>query len=235
MTVLTSHTTRANGTVLTAAIYNFDHNVHIGNAQALDAAKMEGATPPVADGAFVVFDGTAGNAIRASGVTPYVQGGAPVAIADGGTGQITAAAAFGALKQVASATATGVVEHATDAEVRAATTGNLVMIASHLESAAAIVTLTDAATIALDWDTGINFIVSLTANRALGNPTNGQIGTWRTIRVLGNDATDRTLTFGANYSGVPVLTDIDSGKQYLLSIFCYGTNQFMVASKVLFP
>jgi hypothetical protein len=40
----------------------------------------------------------------------------PVAIADGGTGQTTAAGAFGALKQAATTTATGVVELATNAE-----------------------------------------------------------------------------------------------------------------------
>lgn len=41
-----------------------------------------------------------------------------VAIANGGTGQTTAAAAFGALKQDATTSATGVVELATDAEVQ---------------------------------------------------------------------------------------------------------------------
>lgn len=44
-----------------------------------------------------------------------------VAIANGGTGQTTAAAAFGALKQAASTTDTGVVELATDAEAQAGT------------------------------------------------------------------------------------------------------------------
>lgn len=35
------HTTRAPYTVLTAAIYNVDHELHIGNAQYLDAAKPD--------------------------------------------------------------------------------------------------------------------------------------------------------------------------------------------------
>jgi hypothetical protein len=43
MTTITGHTTRATGTVLTAAIYNFDHTVHIANAMALNADKLEGA------------------------------------------------------------------------------------------------------------------------------------------------------------------------------------------------
>lgn len=53
-----------------------------------------------------------GNATNVSGT---------VAIANGGTGQTTAALAFGALKQDASTTATGVVELATDAEALAGT------------------------------------------------------------------------------------------------------------------
>jgi hypothetical protein len=46
----------------------------------------------------------------------YASGGTDVAIADGGTGQSTASAAFGALKQDATTTATGVSELATSAE-----------------------------------------------------------------------------------------------------------------------
>lgn len=232
MTTISPHTTRATGTVLTAAIYNFDHNNHVSNAIALDASKMEGATPPVADGSFVVFDGTAGNAIRAAGVTPYVVGGTPVAIADGGTGQITALLAFNALKQDMTEILSGVAEMATDAEIRSATTGAKAIMAADLETAAVEVALTDAATIAVDWDTGINFTVVLTANRILGNPTNGQVGTWRTVYVIGNDATDRTLTFGGNYLGeVPVLTTIDNTRAFLLTIYCKAVGHFVVSSK----
>lgn len=234
MTTLSGHTTRANGTILTAAIYNADHLNHIANAVALNTTKVEGATPPVADGSLVVFDGTDGTRIRASGQTPYLVGGTDVAIADGGTGQSTAALAFAALKQNASDTVTGVVEKATDAEVRAAVADKY-LSADLMESASAFVSLVDATTISVDWDAFINGIVTITANRILGNPTNGQIGTWRAIRVIGNDATLRTLTFGANYTGAPTLADISNVKQYWLTILCYGTNQFMVKSTVLFP
>ena len=49
-------------------------------------------------------------------------------------------------------------------------------------------------------------------------------------------ATPRTLTFGNQYTGaLPTLTDISNGKQYLLSIFCYGPGQFMVKATQLFP
>jgi hypothetical protein len=147
-----------------------------------------------------------------------------LAIANGGTGEVTAAAAFGALKQAATSSATGVVEHASDAEIRAATSGNLVVTAASLESAAALVTLTDAATIAVDWDTFINSIVTMAGNRTLGNPTNLQAGTWRTIWIQGNDGTDRTITLSGNYLGPNVatwnaLTFNSSTKRYIMSIY----------------
>jgi len=125
----------------------------------------------------------------------------------------------------------GVVEGATDAEVRAATADKF-MDAALLESASALVALSDAATIAVDWDSGINFSVQITANRVLGNPTNGQPGTWRTVYVFGNDGTDRTLTFGNQYAGeLSTLTDIDSGRAYLLMIMCLTSSHFVVSAK----
>ncbi|WP_439501530.1 hypothetical protein [Aminobacter ciceronei] len=62
---------------------------------------------------FARFNGTTGKVIKDSA--------AVIAIADGGTGQGTAANAFNALKQDASTTATGVVELATAAEVATGT------------------------------------------------------------------------------------------------------------------
>jgi hypothetical protein len=70
MTTISGHTTRANGTILTAAIYNADHVNHVTNAQALNATKMEGATPPVVDGHAVVWSGTSGNLLRTGGYFP---------------------------------------------------------------------------------------------------------------------------------------------------------------------
>jgi hypothetical protein len=91
MTTISPHTTRANGTILTATIYNTDHSNHIANAQALNSDKVEGATPPVVDGNAVVFDGTSGAAIRDSGSAPVLEDDLPLAVALGGTGATSAA------------------------------------------------------------------------------------------------------------------------------------------------
>jgi hypothetical protein len=105
-----------------------------------------------------------------------------LAVANGGTGATDASGARTALG----------VGYASDANVRAAASG-VVLQTSQLESAAAPVALTDASTIAVDWDTGINFTVTLGDNRTLGNPTNGQPGTWRRVQVTQDGTGSRTL------------------------------------------
>lgn len=70
MSSITTHTTRAEGTILTAAIYNSDHVNHVTNSQNLNTDKMEGATPPVVDGNAVVWDGTSGAALKTAGFAP---------------------------------------------------------------------------------------------------------------------------------------------------------------------
>jgi hypothetical protein len=132
----------------------------------------------------------------------------------------------------ASQTQAGLIEHATDAELRAATAGNYAVTAAALESAAAFVAITDAATLAVDWDTGINFITTIAGNRVVGNPTNGQVGTYRTYYITGNDATARTITWSSFFKGdVPVITDCSSAKQYLFTMFCVNpASHFLVTA-----
>lgn len=121
---------------------------------------------------------------------------------------------------------------ATDAEIRAATPGAKFIAAQDLETASAYVALTDAAPVAVDWDAGINFSLTVTASRQIGNPTNGQPGTDRAILVQGNDTTDRTITFGNQYLGeVPVIIDCDSGRWYEIYIRCHTASHFSVSAK----
>jgi hypothetical protein len=63
----------------------------------------------------------ANSPVTTSGTLAITYSGTALPVANGGTGQTSAAAAFGAIKQAASDTATGVVELATDAESIAGT------------------------------------------------------------------------------------------------------------------
>lgn len=70
MATITSHTTRATGTILTASIYNSDHVNHVTNASNLNTTKLEGATPPVVDGHAVLWLGTSAAALKSAGYVP---------------------------------------------------------------------------------------------------------------------------------------------------------------------
>ncbi|MBH0113255.1 DUF2793 domain-containing protein [Novosphingobium sp. YJ-S2-02] len=69
---------------------------------------------------------------------------------------------------------------------------------SLFDSAAAQV-LTDAPTIVMDLASGLNFEVTLSANRALANPTNAKPGQSGTVVVKQDGSGSRTLSFGSNW------------------------------------
>jgi len=124
--------------------------------------------------------------------------GTTVTIAEGGTGQTTAANAFDAIKQAATTAYTGVVELATTAEYQAVTNSNVAVTTAALLAAMSEVTLTDAATITWDMSTGYDFVVTLGGARTLGNPTNVTPGKKGRIRCLQDATGGRTLAVSGN-------------------------------------
>lgn len=86
----------------------------------------------------------------------------------------------------------------TAANLRAGAANKLVDAAS-VYSAAAFVTLTDGASIAVDLDAGRNFRVTLGGNRELANPTNQKSGQAGVIIVKQDGTGGRTLSFGSHY------------------------------------
>ena len=77
-----------------------------------------------------------------------------------------------------------------------ANTAGKVLTSDGVWSAQGEVTLVDAAVIALDMSTGINFTVTLGGNRFLDNPTNTKIGQRGRIRVKQDGTGGRTLGYG---------------------------------------
>lgn len=59
MTTISGHTSRATGTVLTANIYNSDHQNHVDNANALNNGKLEVPSTAI-DNRLIKLDGTQG-------------------------------------------------------------------------------------------------------------------------------------------------------------------------------
>jgi hypothetical protein len=124
------------------------------------------------------------------------------------------------------------IDKASDANVRAAASDK-VLTSDHLETSSALVALTESGgSVAVDWDAFINGSVPIDENTTIANPTNGQPGTWRTIYVIGNNTTDRTISFGNQFDGeLPTITDCDSTRAYLLMIYCITSTHFCVSAK----
>ncbi len=91
-----------------------------------------------------------------------------------------------------------------------ANTASKVLTTDEVYNALAEVTLTDAATIAVDMNAFINAIVTLADNRTLGQPSNAKIGQTGRIRIVQDGSGNRTLGYHADWkfeSGVdPTLT-----------------------------
>jgi hypothetical protein len=143
----------------------------------------------------------------------------------------------------ASESAAGIVELATNAETqtgtdtaRAITPANLtakeassaqylantadrILTTDQVWTSAAEVTLTDAATIAVDMSTFINAVVTLGGNRTLGSPTNEKVGQTGFIRIVQDATGSRTLAYGTDWEfagGIaPVLTTTASAQDLL--------------------
>src|SRR5262249_555415 len=95
----------------------------------------------------------------------------------------------------------GTVEFATAAEYRANTPFRG-LEHNDVSAAADFVTLTDAATVAVDFSAGFNFSLTLGGNRTLGNPSNVKNGQSGAI-VINQDGTgSRTLAYGNNWEFV---------------------------------
>lgn len=123
------------------------------------------------------------------------------------------------------------VDIASTAEVRARAAGGKLITPLAIANASAPVVIADAATIAVDWTTFINGVVTMAGNRSLGAPSNGVPGTTATLLIKGNSGTARTLTFNAVYKGLlPVITDATSTQWYLLTVYCVDATHFVVTS-----
>ena len=103
---------------------------------------------------------------------------------------------------LAGGTITGIVS-ATDVYVSAIAIGVNALLGKnlHIEKAAVadLVSLTDAGTVAVDFNAGQNFHLTLADNRALGNPTNCVAGQVGSIFIVQDGTGSRTLSYGSSW------------------------------------
>jgi hypothetical protein len=90
-----------------------------------------------------------------------------------------------------------------------AATADKALTADVAWAAAVFQPLIQAATIAVDMATGVNFTTTMTGNRALGNPTNAKEGQSGVIELKQDATGHRTLTYGNKWKfigGTPTLS-----------------------------
>ncbi|WP_395451200.1 hypothetical protein ACHMW7_16240 [Aminobacter sp. UC22_36] len=132
----------------------------------------------------------------------------------------------------ASTTAKGISEFATAAEYRTGTDTARSIVVSEVWASTAVVSLTDAATIAVDMSTFINASVVLGGNRTLGNPTNPKVGQSGFILLVQDGTGGRTVTFASNwkFAGAvdPVLSTAAAENDFLF--YTVINSSFIAAS-----
>ncbi len=107
---------------------------------------------------------------------------------------------------------------ATAANFRANANAKL-LSTTNVWASAGTVTLTDAATIAVDMSTFINALVTLTDNRTLGQPSNTKIGQSGVISIIQDGVGGRTLAYHADWKfvgGVDPVLSTTAGARDLL-------------------
>lgn len=159
-----------------------------------------------------------------------LDGTEPIEIEQGGNSRKTTLAA--AVRSTpASASATGVVELATAAEILSGTAGALAVTPSAIDTALALTTPSGAANFAPDFSVDGVADWNVTANRTLSNPTNVVAGKTRYVFIRSNSGTPRTITFGSNFKGdLPTLDDVTNAKWYLLSLVAYSATHIVVVA-----
>ena len=170
------------------------------------AGQTHGVTVPTGGVGYFFTNGTSVNTLNASGFSAITTTQADARYATLSTAQtITGAKTF-----TSTVTITGGVAFTSVVNVSGPVNVNTV-------------TLTDAASIALSFDAGNTFVVTLGGNRTLAAPTSANIGQSGSIRVIQDSTGGRTLSYNSAYqfvSGSAPVMDTSAGAQSILVFSC---------------
>tara|TARA_R100001163_G_C5052588_1_gene189236 strand:- start:127 stop:1026 length:900 start_codon:yes stop_codon:yes gene_type:complete len=170
------------------------------------AGQTHGVTVPTGGVGYFFTNGTSVNTLNASGFSAITTTQADARYATLSTAQtITGAKTF-----TSTVTITGAVAFTSVVNVSGPVNVNTV-------------TLTDAASIALSFDAGNTFVVTLGGNRTLAAPTSANIGQSGSIRVIQDSTGGRTLSYNSAYqfvSGSAPVMDTSAGAQSILVFSC---------------
>ena len=170
------------------------------------AGQTHGVTVPTGGVGYFFTNGTSVNTLNASGFSAITTTQADARyVAITGTQTITGAKTF-----TSTVTITGAAAFTSAVNVSGPVNVNTV-------------TLTDAASIVPNFDTGNTFVVTLGGNRTLAAPTSANIGQSGSIRVIQDATGGRTLSYNSAYqfvSGSAPVMDTSAGAQSILVFSC---------------
>jgi hypothetical protein len=156
------------------------------------------------DSRIAAFDGPTGKMLKDGGATIASLATTARQVISGGG--LTGGGDLSADRTLAVGAGTGIVVNADDVAVDEASaaqiwanTANKVITTDASWSAAAPVTLTDAATIAVDMGTFLNAVVTLGGNRTLGQPSNTKNGQSGCIEIIQDGSGNRTLAYHSDW------------------------------------
>ncbi len=119
---------------------------------------------------------------------------------------------------------------ATAANIRARLS-NSVLTSDNIAGAKAGVALAYSATRSLVWTDGWYRTCTLTGNMTLSNPTSVEEGDTIVLRLVGSDATERSVSFGSNYKGPLPEDTVTSTKALIVTLFAASTTEIHVTWK----
>ena len=95
-----------------------------------------------------------------------------------------------------------------------------------------VVTLTDGATVTPDFSLGNNFVITISGNRTLANPTNVASGQTGTIIIKQDSSGNRTMSYGSAFKfpgGTAPTLSTTSGQTDVLAYFCESSSRINAA------
>jgi len=121
---------------------------------------------------------------------------------------------------------------ATVSQYRNNTSGSIALTPATVWSAADFVALTDAATVAIDFSAGFNFVLSNPAsNRTLGNPTNVKNGQSGLVWIFNTSGASRNIDVGTNWfstTDVSFPVAVANNTNCFISYICISSTYILV-------